>query len=217
MRRLVVRDLGPDTLYTAVFDEMRAFTNARTATTTDELWLTEHRPVFTQGQAGKAEYVLANGDIPVVQSDRGGQVTYHGPGQIVGYLMFDLRRLGFTVRALVTGIERAIIAVLRDFGVAGSARPDAPGVYVGNAKIAALGLRVRHGCSYHGLALNVDMDLSPYSQIVPCGLSDITVATLADLAGGCTVGEVAPKLIHALADAYGFECIDRDAKTGDRR
>lgn len=207
-RRLLVRNLGSDTVYGDVLRDMRAFTDARTATTVDELWLTEHRPVFTQGQAGKAEYVLAAGDIPVVQSDRGGQVTYHGPGQIVGYLMFDLHRLGVTVRALVTGIEEAIVAVLAGYGVAGSARPDAPGVYVGTDKIAALGLRVRRGCSYHGLALNVDMDLAPYARIVPCGLTGIGITTLATLTGGCTVGEVAPKLVRELANAYGFAVVE---------
>ena len=207
-RRLMVRDLGTDTLYDDVLRDMRAFTDARTATTVDELWLTEHRPVFTQGQAGKAEYVLAAGDIPVVQSDRGGQVTYHGPGQIVGYLMFDLHRLGVTVRALVTGIEQAVVAVLASYGVVGSARPDAPGVYVGADKIAALGLRVRRGCSYHGLALNVDMDLAPYARIVPCGLTGIGITTLAALTGGCTVGEVTPKLVRELASAYGFDQVE---------
>ena len=207
-RRLLVRDLGADTLYDDVLRDMRAFTDARTATTVDELWLTEHRPVFTQGQAGKAEYVLAAGDIPVVQSDRGGQVTYHGPGQIVGYLMFDLHRLGVTVRALVTGIEQAIVAVLASYGVVGFARPDAPGVYVGADKIAALGLRVRRGCSYHGLALNVDLDLAPYARIVPCGLTGIGITTLAALTGGCTVSEVTPKLVRELASAYGFDLVE---------
>lgn len=205
---LLVRNLGTDTLYGDVLRDMRAFTDARTTTTVDELWLTEHQPVFTQGQAGKAEYVLGAGDIPVVQSDRGGQVTYHGPGQIVGYLMFDLHRLGVTVRALVTGIEEAIVAVLAGYGVAGFARPDAPGVYVGKDKIAALGLRVRRGCSYHGLALNVDMDLAPYARIVPCGLTGIGITTLATLTGACTVGEVAPKLVRELANAYGFDVVE---------
>lgn len=207
-RRLLVRNLGADTLYDEVLDDMRAFTDARTESTADELWLTEHCPVFTQGQAGKAEYVLAAGDIPVVQSDRGGQVTYHGPGQIVGYLMFDLHRLGVTVRALVTGIEQAIVAVLSGYGVAAFARPDAPGVYVGTDKIAALGLRVRRGCSYHGLALNVDMDLAPFARIVPCGLTGIGITTLAALGGGCSVGDVAPKLVQELANAYGFDEVE---------
>ena len=210
-RHLLVRDLGADTLYGEVLGDMRTFTDARTPSTVDELWLTEHRAVFTQGQAGKAEYVLAAGDIPVVQSDRGGQVTYHGPGQIVGYLMFDLHRLGVTVRALVTGIEQAIVAVLASLGVVGFARPDAPGVYVGADKVAALGLRVRRGCSYHGLALNVDMDLAPFARIVPCGLTGIGITTLAALTGGCTVSEVTPKLVRELANAYGFDEIEQTA------
>lgn len=207
--RLVVRDLGTDTIYGDVFDAMRAFTDARTDTTLDELWLTEHRAVFTQGQAGKAEYVLSSGDIPVVQSDRGGQVTYHGPGQLVGYLMFDLRRLGITVRTLVAGIEEAVVRVLGSFGIDAVARPDARGVYVGGAKIAALGLRVRRGCSYHGVALNVDVDLAPYARIVPCGLTGIGITRLADLVGGCTVAAVKSKLAAELASVYGFDHTDR--------
>ena len=186
---------------------MRTFTDARTPTTPDELWLTQHQPVFTQGQAGKAEFLLAPGDIPVVQSDRGGQVTYHGPGQIVAYLLFDLRRRGLTVRRLVCGIESAVIALLANYGIAASGRPDAPGVYVGSDKIAALGLRVRRGCSYHGLSLNVDMDLTPYARIVPCGLAGTGVTSLATLTGGCAVEEVAPQLVDALAQEYGFAVV----------
>lgn len=206
MARLVVRDLGADTDYMAVLRAMRAFTDERTSATADELWLTQHRPVFTQGQAGKAEFLLNPGNIPVVQSDRGGQVTYHGPGQIVGYLMFDLHRLGLGVRGLVSGIENALIALLGGYGISACARPDAPGVYVGNDKIAALGLRVRRGRSYHGLALNVDMDLAPYAGIVPCGLAGTGVTTLATLLSHpCATDEVAPKLVQELALAYGFD------------
>ena len=205
MAKLLLRDLGQNTDYQTVFTAMRTFTDARTETTPDELWLTEHRPVFTQGQAGKAEFLLAPGDIPVVQSDRGGQVTYHGPGQVVAYLLFDLRRLGLSVRALVRGIENAIIAVAASYGVAAAARPGAPGVYVGKDKIAALGLRVRRGCTYHGLSLNVDMDLTPYARIVPCGLLGTGVTTLAALAGPCTTSEVGRALARALAAEYGFD------------
>ena len=208
MPHLIVRSLGPDTVYEDVFRAMRVFTDGRSETTVDELWLTEHRPVFTQGQAGKPEHVLAVGDIPLVQSDRGGQVTYHGPGQLVGYLMFDLHRLGLTVRALVTGIERAIVGLLAEYGVTGSGRRDAPGVYVDSDKIAALGLRVRRGCSYHGLALNVDMDLEPYTRIVPCGLTGIGITTMATLTGHCTVAEVTPKLVDELARVYGFDRLE---------
>ena len=209
---LTVRDLGAETAYGEVMQAMRDFTDARTADTQDELWLTEHAPVFTQGQAGKAEFVLDPGDIPVLQSDRGGQVTYHGPGQIVAYLLFDLRRLGLTIRALVDGIEGAVVALLADYGLAAGARADAPGVYVGGDKIAALGLRVRRGCSYHGLSLNVAMDLAPYSRIVPCGLFNTGVTTLAALAGPCSTAEVAPRLVEHLARQYGFERVSYAAR-----
>jgi len=210
MTDLVVRNLGGHTAYDAVFGAMRAFTDQRSATTADELWLTEHAPVFTQGQAGRSEFLLDPGDIPVVQSDRGGQVTFHGPGQIVGYLMFDLRRLGLTVRTLVRGIERSIIALLEHYGINGATRSDAPGVYVDDHKIAALGLRVRHGYSYHGLSLNVDMDLAPYRRIVACGLTGTGVTTMAILTGGCSVAEVTPRLVEELASHYGFDRIVHD-------
>ncbi len=205
MRELVVRDLGVDTAYGDVLRAMRVFTDDREADTPDELWLTEHQPVFTQGQAGRAEFVIAPGDIPVVPSDRGGQITYHGPGQLVAYLLFDLRRLGLSIRALVRGIENAIVQVLATYGVCGQTRAGAPGVYAGPYKIAALGLRVRRGCSYHGLSLNVDMALGPYAGIVPCGLAGTGVTTLRAIAGPCSVADVAPKVVQALAAEYGFE------------
>ncbi|MEQ8858454.1 MAG: lipoyl(octanoyl) transferase LipB [Pseudomonadales bacterium] len=209
----VVRNLGR-TRYQPVFDDMKAFTAARDAGTADEIWLTEHDPVFTQGQAGKAEHLLAPGDIPVVQSDRGGQVTYHGPGQITGYLLFDIRRLGLSVRALVRGIEQAVVDTLGDYGVEGAPRADAPGVYVAGAKIASLGLRVRRGCSYHGLALNVDMDLEPFSRINPCGLLGMQVTQLADLAGVVRLDEVSERLLERLAVVYGLSL--RRSDTPDR-
>ena len=206
MARLLVRDLGADTDYVAVFRAMREFTDARSNATEDELWLTQHRPVFTQGQAGKAEFLLNPRGIPVVQSDRGGQVTYHGPGQLVGYLLFDLQRLGLSVRGLVSGIENALIALLEGYAISARARPDAPGVYVGDDKIAALGLRLRRRRSYHGLALNVDMDLTPYAGIVPCGLAGVGVTSLSALLGrSCTVAEVGPRLVRELARQYGFD------------
>lgn len=207
MARLLLRELGANTDYQAVADAMRAFTDARTADTPDEVWLTQHRPVFTQGQAGKAEFLLDPGDIPVVQSDRGGQVTYHGPGQLVAYLLFDLKRMGLSVRGLVRGIETAVVVLLSGYGVDAAARSGAPGVYVGNDKIAALGLRVRRGCSYHGLSLNVDMDLSPYARIVPCGLVGTGVTTLAEQSGPVSIPEVADALVAHLARAYGFDRI----------
>lgn len=199
---MLVRDLGR-TRYGPVFEAMKAFTDRRTAETPDEIWLTEHEPVFTQGQAGRAEHLLAPGDIEVVQSDRGGQVTYHGPGQITGYLLFDIRRLGLTVRGLVSGIEQAIVDTLAGYGIAGAPRPDAPGVYVDGSKIASLGLRVRRGCSYHGLALNVDMDLEPFGRINPCGLQGLAVTQVADLAPGADIDAVRAVLLDKLANVYG--------------
>lgn len=155
--------------YLPVWQTMRQYTDQRRSDDRDQLWLVEHLPVFTQGQAGKPEHVLMPGDIPVVQSDRGGQVTYHGPGQLIAYLMFDLKRCGIGVRAMVTALEQSVIATLAEHGIEAFARADAPGVYVNRedgslAKIASLGLRVRRGCSYHGIAFNLDMDLSPLDR-----------------------------------------------------
>lgn len=167
--------------YLETMTAQQAFTDGRDAQTPDQVWWLEHDPVFTQGQAGRAEHLLAPGSIAVVQSDRGGQVTYHGPGQLLGYLLIDVRRRQLGVRALVSAIENAIIATLAGWGIEAAARADAPGVYVGAAKIASLGLRVRRGCSYHGLALNVDMDLEPFARINPCGMAGLAVTQLADL------------------------------------
>ena len=164
--------------YLDTWQAMQEFTNQRDHDTDDELWLLQHPQVFTQGQAGKAEHLLMPGDIPVVQSDRGGQVTYHGPGQWVLYLLVNLRRNGLGIRDLVDLIEHSIVAVLADYGIDSAPRPDAPGVYVKGEKIASLGLRVRRGCSYHGLALNVDMDLEPFSRINPCGHEGMAVTSL---------------------------------------
>lgn len=164
--------------YTPVFHRMREFTNSRDGETADQLWVVEHPPVFTQGQAGKPEHLLGTGDIPVVQSDRGGQVTYHGPGQVVIYLLIDVKRRKMGIRPLVSLIENSIIQYLADLGIEAHARPDAPGVYVGEAKIAALGLRVRRGCSYHGLSFNVAPDLTAFDRINPCGYAGMPVASL---------------------------------------
>jgi lipoyl(octanoyl) transferase len=190
---LLTRQLG-EADYQQTLAAMRDFTDTRGADTPDELWFLQHPRVFTQGQAGKAEHVLAAGDIPVVQVDRGGQVTYHGPGQWVVYLLLDLRRRGIGVRALVDLIEASIVAILVDQGIAAAADPKAPGVYVAGEKIASLGLRVRRGCSYHGLALNVDMDLEPFTRINPCGYAGLRVTSMRQLLGAnCpsmdTVGE----------------------------
>ena len=205
MTAVVVKDLGL-TDYGETFAAMQAFTERRDAETLDEIWFTEHRPVFTQGQAGKAEHVLAPGDIPVVQTDRGGQVTYHGPGQITGYLMFDLRRMKLGVRDLVTGIEESMIATCQKFGIESAARPDAPGVYVQGDKIGSLGLRVRRGCSYHGLSLNVSMDLEPFARINPCGLMGVQVTQMANLSQA-SLAEVKPVLLAALLQQYGLEVV----------
>lgn len=177
-----IRRLG-DADYEATLVAMQAFTDARDADSADELWLLQHPRVFTQGIAGRAEHLLLPGDIPVVQVDRGGQVTYHGPGQWVLYLLVDLRRRGLGVRALVSLIEDSVVAVLADFGIEAAADPKRPGVYVGGAKIAALGLRIRRGCSYHGLSLNVDMDLEPFSRINPCGYEGLAVTSMRELLG----------------------------------
>lgn len=177
---LVIRELGL-VEYQPTLDAMRAFTDARDADTPDELWLLQHPRVFTQGQAGKAEHVLSPGDIPVIQVDRGGQVTYHGPGQWVIYLLVDIRRSHLGVRDLVTLIEQAIVQLLAEYQIDAEPRADAPGVYVAGDKIAALGLRVRRGCSYHGLSLNVDMDLQPFQRINPCGYQGLQVTSMARL------------------------------------
>ena len=190
------------TSYAEVFADMQAFTGQRTAETPDEIWFTEHEPVFTQGQAGKPEHLLLPGDIPVVQTDRGGQVTYHGPGQIVGYLLFDLKRMGIGPRALVKGIESSICAVLADYGISAANRDDAPGVYVDGNKIASLGLRIRRGCSYHGLSLNVNMDLEPFQRINPCGLVGMEVTEMAAQVGTVSIERVRDQLEVALRDTF---------------
>ena len=176
-RRVVIRHLGC-VAYEPTWHAMQHFTQTRDADTADEIWLLEHPRVFTQGQAGKAEHVLAAGDIPVVQVDRGGQVTYHGPGQLVAYVLVDVRRAGQGVRDLVTSIENSLIDLLAQYDIAAQAKPDAPGVYVGDKKIASLGLRIRRGCSFHGLALNVDMDLQPFQRINPCGYAGLHMTQL---------------------------------------
>jgi len=200
----VVRELGRVD-YVPTWRRMQAFTDDRDRQTPDELWFLEHPPVFTQGMNGRPEHVLAAGDIPVVPIDRGGQVTYHGPGQCVVYPLLDLRRLELGVRSLVTRLERSVMRVLEQYGIVGQSRADAPGVYVDGAKIAALGLRIRRGCSYHGLAFNVDMDLSPFDAINPCGFAGLRSSCLADLLGRrVPVDEVRPALRRALLSELGY-------------
>jgi lipoyl(octanoyl) transferase len=176
----VIRHLG-SVDYPSTWLRMQQFTDARTAQTPDELWFLEHPPVFTLGMAGKREHLLAPGDIPVVQTDRGGQVTYHGPGQLVVYALIDLRRAGLGVRDLVTGLEQSVIDYLADLGVEATARREAPGVYVAGAKLASVGIRIRRGASYHGVALNVNMDLEPFQRINPCGYAGLAMTQLAQL------------------------------------
>lgn len=189
--------------YDETFSAMKAFTQNRTEDTPDELWLLEHPAVFTQGVAGKAAHLLAPGDIPVVKIDRGGQVTYHGPGQWVVYVLLDIRRGSLTVRGLVTAIERAVIALLARYDIQASADPKAPGVYVEGRKIAALGLKVSRGCSYHGVSLNVDMDLEPFRRINPCGHAGLEVTSMASLMGADAVDKEA--IGQALLDSLEFE------------
>jgi lipoyl(octanoyl) transferase len=179
---LIIRDLG-QVDYTSTWQRMQQFTDQRDDSTIDEIWLLEHPPVFTQGQAGKAEHLLFPGEIPVVQVDRGGQVTYHGPGQLVAYVLLNIKRRNLGVRQLVNLIEQSIIDTLAANQVNAYAKSDAPGVYVDEKKVASLGLRVRKGCTFHGLALNVDMDLSPFSRINPCGYAGMQMVQSKDLGG----------------------------------
>ena len=213
---LIIRYLGCRP-YLDTFEAMKAFTANRNETSSDEIWLLEHEPVFTQGQAGKEEYVLSPGDIPVVQSDRGGHVTYHGPGQITGYLLIDIKRLGIGVRDLVDLIELSLVETLAHWGIDAAPRSDAPGVYIQSgkklgAKIGSLGLRVRRGCSYHGLNFNVDMDLSPWQRINPCGLG-VEMTQMNDLLDSpVTLADVAEYLAKILTAKLGYNshCVERN-------
>ncbi len=190
---LIIRDLGLVD-YTSTWQRMQQFTDQRGDNTFDEIWLLEHPPVFTQGKAGKAEHLLFPGDIPVVQVDRGGQVTYHGPGQLVAYVLLNIKRRNLGVRQLVNLIEQSIIATLAQNDVEAYAKADAPGVYVDEKKVASLGLRVRKGCTFHGLALNVDMDLSPFSRINPCGYAGMQMVQSKDLGGPVSIQQAKQQL-----------------------
>ncbi|ENM5789662.1 lipoyl(octanoyl) transferase LipB [Vibrio mimicus] len=205
--QLLVRRLGRRD-YTPVWQAMHQFTDQRDSTTRDEVWLVEHNPVFTQGQAGKAEHLLNTGDIPVVQSDRGGQVTYHGPGQLVAYFLIDLRRKHLGVRELVTHIENLVINTLKHYQINSAARPDAPGVYVQDKKICSLGLRIRKGCSFHGLALNIQMDLTPFLRINPCGYAGMEMVQLSDLYGPVGIEQVEQALIQELVTLLDYEQVE---------
>ncbi len=204
---ILIRELGL-VGYESTLQLMKQYTDQRDATSCDELWLLQHPSVFTQGQAGKAEHLLMTGDIPVVQADRGGQVTYHGPGQLVIYLLLDIKRRGKGVRELVTSIEESIIATLAEWDVVANARSDAPGVYVAGDKIASLGLRVRRGCCYHGLALNVDMDLEPFHRINPCGYAGLAMTQLSVLAEYVQFDAVRDSLKQNLTRKLGYNHCD---------
>ena len=206
---LKIRRLGRQP-YATTWQAMSVFTDNRTADTVDEFWLLEHDPVFTLGQAGKMEHVLAPGEIPVIPVDRGGQVTYHGPGQIVGYPLIDLRRAGLGVRELVDKIEQAIIDTLAHWNIVAERREGAPGVYVADAKVAALGLRVRRGCSFHGLAFNVNMNLEPFHRINPCGYKGLAVTQVLDLGGPSRLAEVEDALVEEFCRQFGFRAAPAD-------
>lgn len=209
---LMIRDLGVDCDYQKVWDAMRNFTDHRDNTSNDELWLLQHPPVFTQGQAGKAEHVIAPGDIPVIQVDRGGQVTYHGPGQLVIYVMVDLKRLDLGVRDLVSIVECSIVSVLANFGIVGIADPAAPGVYVDGAKIAQVGMRIRKGCSFHGLSLNLTMDLEPFGRINPCGYAGQKISRLSDLVADWDMDKntrARQQLVQELSRRLGYTALQQ--------
>lgn len=198
----VIRSLGL-VAYEPTWRAMQTLTAQRDVTTPDEIWLLQHPPIFTLGQAGKPEHLLQHTDIPLLNIDRGGQITYHAPGQLVAYLLIDLKRRNLGVRDLVNRMEQAVIDLLGTFGVQAQRRVDAPGVYVQAAKIAALGLRIKHGCSYHGLALNVDMDLTPFGLINPCGYAGLTVTQTRDLGISASVSQMEQALSQRLVAALG--------------
>ncbi|MCL1634855.1 lipoyl(octanoyl) transferase LipB [Luteimonas sp. SX5] len=206
----MVRDLGRQP-YEPVWRAMQRFTDARDDATPDEVWLVEHDPVFTLGQAGKPEHVLMPGEIPVLHVDRGGQVTYHGPGQIVAYPLLDLKRLKIGVREYVHRIEQALIDTMAEWNLHAERRDGAPGVYVAGAKVAALGIRVRRGCTFHGLAFNVAMDLEPFRRINPCGYEGLQVTSVLDLGGPSRLDAVKPVLLEQLAAQFGLNLERREA------
>ncbi|SJL82690.1 lipoyl(octanoyl) transferase LipB [Vibrio palustris] len=204
---LIIRQLGQQD-YQPVWQAMQDFTDHRDSQTRDEIWLVEHFPVFTQGQAGKPEHLINTGDIPVVQSDRGGQVTYHGPGQLVVYFLINLRRKSINVRQLVSNIETIVINTLAQYGVESAAKPDAPGVYVESKKICSLGLRIRRGCSFHGLALNINMDLSPFLRINPCGYAGMEMIQLSDIIPSASLHDAESILITELVNLLEYDKVE---------
>ncbi len=211
---ITIRDLGR-TDYEPVWRAMQAFTDSRTEETGDEIWFTQHEPVFTLGLNASREHLLAPGDIPVVQIDRGGQVTYHGPGQLMIYPLIDLKRAGIGVRPLVTALEQSVVDLAADYGIEAASRCDAPGVYVDGVKLASVGLRIRRGASYHGMALNVDVDLEPFSRINPCGFSNLDVTDLARLNAEHDLDSVRESLLPHFLKHLGMQ--DADIVEGDDR
>ena len=193
--------------YNTVWDEMKQFTTQRDKHTLDELWLLEHPPVYTQGQAGKAEHILNAHTIPIVQTDRGGQVTYHGPGQLVAYILMDIQRRNLGVRALVCQLESLVIELLKTYKINAETRCGAPGVYVKEKKIASIGLRVKNGCTYHGIALNVAMDLSPFSDINPCGHAQLQMTQMQDFISKINIEEVRSAFIQHYLSTFGYSFI----------
>lgn len=204
---LIIRELGIRS-YETVWHSMQDFTNNRTEQTQDEVWLLQHYSVFTQGTAGKAEHLLMPGDIPVVQSDRGGQVTYHGPGQLIGYLMIDVKRHHLGPRTLVTAIENSLIDLLTSYGIESYAKADAPGVYVDDAKIASLGLRIRRNASFHGFALNAQMDLEPFSRINPCGYAGMQMTQLSDFIGDVDFDDLIKRVIAQFVSKLAYNQVN---------
>lgn len=194
--------------YESVWRAMQDYTDNRNQDSNDEIWLVEHDPVFTQGQAGKEEHLLFTGDIPVVKVDRGGQVTYHGPGQLVAYFLLDIRRLKIGVRDLVTHIEQCLVELLNGYGIKAYPKPDAPGVYVDGHKIASLGLRIRKGCSFHGLALNVNMDLEPFQRINPCGYSGLKMIQVGDFGGPKQLAPIQQNLVNIIAQRLNYQRVE---------
>ncbi len=204
---LVIRQLGRRD-YEGVWHAMQDYTDSRNSDSNDEIWLVEHNPVFTQGQAGKEEHLLFPGDIPVVKVDRGGQVTYHGPGQLVAYFLIDIKRLKIGVRNLVTFIEQSLVELLKQHDIAAYPKSDAPGVYVDEKKIASLGLRIRKGCSFHGLALNIDMDLSPFQRINPCGYAGLEMVQMNQFGGPFKHNQIEQALMLIVAKHLGFDKLE---------
>lgn len=190
--------------YENSLQEMRVFTSNRSKSDLDEIWLLQHKPVFTLGIRERAEDIINTGNIPVVKSDRGGLITYHGPGQLMVYLLLDIRRLGIGLKQLVNTLEQSVIDLLESYGIKAMRRDNAPGVYVEGQKISSIGLRVQHGCTYHGLSLNVDMDLSPFDRIVPCGLTGMKMTDMKRLAGNVDISNIGRQLVQVLSSQLGY-------------